>query len=122
MLDRKLIFCILRSNVKFTNRMIAKLAFLSFTRSTLSTLKCVVNASEIPTGNKFLCLNKNIKYQNDFEQLLDSDGNLKSYDTLSVDFALTPNNYIFIKHVKMTSAIPLAWQDETQSNQHLLLF
>ena len=32
-------FCILRSNVKLTNIMIAKLAFLRFTRSTLSTLK-----------------------------------------------------------------------------------
>ena len=47
---------------------------------------------------------------------------MKSYDTLSADFGLTPNNYSFIKHVKMTSAIPLAWQDATQSNQHFLLF
>ena len=47
---------------------------------------------------------------------------MKSYDTLSADFGLIPNNYSFVKHVKMTSAIPLAWQDETQSNQHFLLF
>ena len=81
-------------------------------------------------------LDKNVIYQNkplfieeffnavifDFEQLLDSDGNMKSYDTLSVDFGLIPNNYSFKKHVRMTSAIPLAWQDETQSNQHFLLF
>ena len=58
----------------------------------------------------------------DFEQLLDSDGNMKSYDTLSVDFGLNPNNYSFITYVKMTSAISLTWQDETQSNQHFLLF
>ena len=117
--------------------MIAKLAFLRFTRSTLPTLKSVVNASKIPSpGNKFLWLNKNLKYQNkpvfieeffnagifDFEQLLDSDGNIKSYDTLSADFGLTLNNCSFIKHVKMTSAIPLAWQHETLSNQHFLLF
>ena len=56
----------------------------------------------------------------DFEQLLDRDGNMKSHDTLSADFGLTPNYYSFIKHVKMTSAIPLAWQDKTQSNQHFL--
>ena len=81
-------------------------------------------------------LNRNVKYQNkplfieeifnagifDFEQSLDSDGNMKSYDTLSANFGLTPNNYSFIKHVKMTSAIPLAWQDETLSNQHFPLF
>ena len=113
---------------------IAKLTFLRFSRSTLSTLKSTVNASKIPLGIKFLWLNKTVKYQNkpmlieeffntvifDFEQLLDSDGNMKSYDTLSVDFGLTPFNYGFIKHVKMTSAIPLAWQDEAQSNQHFL--
>ena len=135
-LTENLFFCILRSNVKLTNMMIAKLAFLRFTRSTLSTLKSDVNASEIPSGYKFFWLNKNVKYQNkpsfikkffnagifDFEQLLDSDGNMKLYDTLLADFVLTPNNYSFIKHVKMTSVIPLAWQDETQSNQHFLLF
>ena len=47
-------FCILRSNIKLTNMMIAKLAFRRFTRFTLSTLKSVVNAWEIPPGNKFL--------------------------------------------------------------------
>ena len=47
---------------------------------------------------------------------------MRSYDTLSANFGLTPNDYSFIKHVKMTSAIPLTWQDETQSNQHFLLF
>ena len=46
---------------------------------------------------------------------------MKSYDTLSADFGLTANNYSFIKHVKMTSAIPLVWKDETQPNQHFLL-
>ena len=135
-LTENVFFCILRSNVKLTNMMIAKLAFLRFTRSTLSTLKSVVNASEIPPGNKFLWFNKNVKYQNkllfieeffnagifDFEQLPDFDGNMKSYHTLSADFGLTPNNYSFIKHVKMTSAIPLAWQDEAQSNQHFFSF
>ena len=47
---------------------------------------------------------------------------MKSCDTLSVHFGRTPKNYSFLKHVKITSAIPLAWQDETQSNQHFLLF
>ena len=112
------------------------MTFLRFSRFTLSILKSVVNASEIPPGNTFLWLNKYVKYQNkptfikeffnagifDFQQLLDSDGNMKSYDTLSANFGPTPNNYSFIKHAKMTSAIPLTWQGETQSNQHFLLF
>ena len=133
-LTKNIFFCILRSNIQLTNMVIAKLTFLRFSRSTLSTLKSAVNASEIPLGIKFLWLNKTVKYQNkpmlieeffntvifDFEQLLDSDGNMKSYDTSSVDFGLTPFNCSFIKHVKMTSAIPLAWQDKAQSNQHFL--
>ena len=47
-LAENLFFCKLRSEIKLTNMMIAKLAFLRFSRSTLSTLKSVVNASEIP--------------------------------------------------------------------------
>ena len=105
----------LRSNIKLTNMLITKLAFLRFTRSSLSTLKIVVNVSEIPSGNNFFWLNKTVKYQNkpmlmkeffnakifDFQQLLDLDGNVKSYDDLSIDFGLTPNNCSFIKHVKL---------------------
>ena len=82
-LTENLFFCILRSNVKLTNMMIAKLAFLRFTRSTLSTLKSVVNASEIPSGNKFLWFNKNVKYQN-------SPCLLKSFSTSGF---LILNNY-----------------------------
>ena len=52
-LTENLFFCILRSNVKLTNMMIAELAFLCLTRSTLSTLKSVVNASEIPLVTNF---------------------------------------------------------------------
>ena len=83
--------------------LITKLAFLHFTRFSLSTLKSVVNASKIPSGNNFLWLNKTVKYQNkpmlikeffkagifEFQQSLDSDGNMKSYDCLSIDFGLT---------------------------------
>ena len=64
-LAKNLFFCVLRSNIKLTNMMIAKLAFLRFSRSTLSTLKSVANASDIPPyGNKFLWLNEYVKYQN----------------------------------------------------------
>ena len=33
----------------------------------------------------------------DFQQLLDSDGNIKSYNELSIDFDLTPNRHSFFK-------------------------
>ena len=120
--EENLFFCILRSNIKLPNMLITKLAFPCFTRSSLSTLKTVVNVSEILLSNKFLWLNKTVKYQNkpmlieeffnpgifDFQQLLDSDGNIKSYGDLSIDFGLTPNNYSFTKHVKLISAILLS--------------
>ena len=94
-------------------------------------MKTVVNVSEIPSGNNFLWLIKTVKYQNkpmlneeffnagnfDFPQLLDSDEHIKSYDDLSIDFGLTPNNYSFIKHVNLISAVPLSWLHETPTNQ-----
>ena len=58
-----------------SNMMIAKLAFLRFTRSTLSTL----NQNRPFLIEEFF--NPGIF---DIEQLLDSYGNMKSYDTLSV--------------------------------------
>ena len=53
----------------------------------------------------------------DFQQLLDSDENIKPYDDLSIDYGFTPNNYSFIKHVKLISADPLSWLHETPTNQ-----
>ena len=47
------IFCILRSNVKSTNMMIAKLAFQRFTRSTLSTLKPLLKLQKSPLVTNF---------------------------------------------------------------------
>ena len=123
------------SSIKLTNRLITKLAFVCFTRSSLSTLKTVVDISEIPSHNKFLKLNKTVKYQNkpmlieeffnagifDFQQLLDSDGNIKSYEDLLIDFELTPNNYSLIKQVKLILAVPLSWLHE-QCRCSLTLF
>ena len=90
-IEENLFFCVLRPNIKLTNMLITKLAFLRFTRSSLPTLKTVVNVSEIPSGNNFLWLNKKVKYQDepvlieeffnagifDFQQLLDLDENIK---------------------------------------------
>ena len=58
------LFCILRSNIKMTNMMITKLAFLRFTRCTLLALRFTIDVSQIFCDNKFLWLNKAVKYQN----------------------------------------------------------
>ena len=82
----------------------------------------------------FLWLNKTAKYQNkptlvedffnfggfDFARLLDSDGNIKSHHALSIGFRLVPNNYSFIKHVKLISAVPWARLDETPSTSNTI--
>ena len=109
-IDENLFFCILRSNVKMTNMMITKLAFLRFTRSTLLALRSTIDVSEIFCDNKFLWLNKAVKYQNKpmlikeflkigifhFKQLTDSDGEIISYDDLALLNGAHPNNYSFI--------------------------
>ena len=63
-IDENLFFCILRSNMKMTNMMITKLAFLRFIRCTLLAFRSTIDVSEIFCDNKFLWLNKAVKYQN----------------------------------------------------------
>ena len=58
--DENLFFCILRSNIKMTDKMITKLAFLRFSRCSLLALRSTIDVSEIFCDNKFLWLN----YQN----------------------------------------------------------
>ena len=53
-------FCILVSNIKLCNILSTKLAFLRFTRSSLSALKTVINVLEISSGNNFLWMNKTV--------------------------------------------------------------
>ena len=89
--------------MKMTNMMITKLAFLRFTQSTLLALKSTIDVSEIFCDNKFLWLNKAVKYQNKpmlieeflkvgifhFKQL--TDGVIISYDDLALLNGMSPN-------------------------------
>ena len=68
-------------------------------------------------------LNKSVKYQNkpifieefykvgiyDFQQLIISHGQLKSYDELVYEFGMRANNNAFIKYIKLIAAIPTKW-------------
>ena len=80
--------------------LITKLAFLCFTRSSLSTLKTVVNVSEIPSGNNFLRLNKTVKCQN--KPML-----IKEF---------------FNAGIFQRWAVPLSWLHETPTNLHFSVF
>ena len=46
----------------------------------------------------------------DGKQLVDRDGNFKSYDDIAIEYHLRPNNQSFIEYVKIISAIPAQWQ------------
>ena len=98
---------------------------LRFSKSALKTLKVILDVfEEIKTGIKFLWLNKSVKYQNklifndeffnagiyDFYHLVvKSDGDLFSYEEMAIKFKITPNNYSFIKYVRLILAILMIW-------------
>ena len=87
------------------------LVFLCFSRSTLKTLKCIFNISEIIIpGTKFLWLNKFVKYRNkpvvykecfeagiyDHYQLKKPNNEVFSYNEIAIIFGMTPNNQSFV--------------------------
>ena len=77
------------------------LVFLRFSKSTLKTLKCILEISKnIIPGTKFLWLNKFVKYRNN---------KLFSYDEIAIIFGMTPNNQSFVKYIKLILALPLEW-------------
>ena len=121
-------FCVLRSNCRQNNMIVNSLISLRFSKSALKTLEVFSDASdEIKTGNKLLWLNKGVKYQNkpifndeffnadiyDFYQLVKTNGDLFSYDEIAINFRMNPNNHSFIKYIKLISALPINWLNET---------
>ena len=123
-LKENLLFCVLRSNCKFSSMMMNSLVFLRFSRSTLKTLKCIIDILEnIIPGTKFLCLNKIVKYRNktvfyeeifkagiyDLYRLKRPNNELFSYDEITIIFGMTPNNQSFVKYIKLISALLLEW-------------
>ena len=106
------------------------LVFLRFSRSTLTTLKCILDISKnIIPGTKFLWLNKFVNHRNkpvfyeeffeagihDLYQLKKPTNELFSYDKIAIIFGMTSNNQSFVKCIKLISALPLKWIN----NNHL---
>ena len=123
-LKENLLFCVLGSNCKFNSMMMNSLVFLSFSKCTLKTLKCILDIPEnITTGTTFLWLDKFVKYWNkpvlyeeffeagiyDLFQLKKPFNNLFSYDEIAIIFGMTPNNQSFVEYIKLISALPLEW-------------
>ena len=85
--------------------------FLRFSKSTLKSLKCILDISEdITSGTKFLWLKKFVKYRNkpvcyeeffetgiyDFYLLKKTNYELFSYDEIAIIFGLTPSNHLLL--------------------------
>ena len=50
------------------------------------------------------------------------DGDLRSCNDIAAGFGLKPYNYNFIKHIKLTAAIPMNWiTDEIASSKENFL-
>ena len=45
----------------------------------------------------------------DFQQLITSHGQLKSYDKLANEFGMRANNNVFIKYIKLVAGISTKW-------------
>ena len=117
--------------------MINSLVFLRFSKSTLKTLKCILDISEnIIPGTKFLWLNKFVKYRNkpvsyeeffeagifDLYQLKKPNNELFLYDEIAIIFGMTPNDQSFVKYIKLISALPLEWIKNDYSAHGLCKF
>ena len=128
-IDENVLLCILRSNVKLNSILVARVAYLRFTLTTLSTLK---HFNNVDNDSKYLWFNKTVKYRNqpmfveefckagifDFFQLLNSDYELYSYDEVASAFHMIPNYTSFIKYIKLISAVPMAWITTSNSYSH----
>ena len=106
-----------------SNMLIKKLVFLKNSKNFILTLKTILKTIDHHFNESYLWLNKLVKYQNkpifiekfynlgiyDFQQLITSHGQLKSYDELANEFAMRANNNVFIKYIKLKAAISTKW-------------
>ena len=103
--------------------LIKKLVFLKNSNNLILTLKTMLKTIHHHFDESYLWLNKLVKYQNipifieefynvgiyDFQQLITSHGQLKSYDELANEFGMRANNNVVIKYIKSITSIPTKW-------------
>ena len=49
----------------------------------------------------------------DAQQIVDINGNFKSYDEIATEYILIPNNRGFIEYIKLISVVPHRWQSNS---------
>ena len=112
-LKKNLFFSILRTNLKMNNMRIKKLVFLKNSKNLILTLKTLFETIDYHFDEPCLWLNKLVKYQNkpifieefynvgiyDFQQIITSHGQLKTYDELVNEFGMRANNNVFINYI-----------------------
>ena len=122
--DRNLLSAILLSNIKISSKTIQRLLPL---RSLIVSFTVLLKFCNNPVNNAsdtFLWLNKSLKYKGrplyikefsdagivDAQQIVDINGNFKSYHEIATEYNLIPNNRSFIEYIKFISVVPHRWQ------------
>ena len=112
------------SNIKINSKTIQRLLPLRSLIVSLTLLLKFCNNLVNNASDTFLWLNKCLKYKGrplyikefsdagivDAQQIVDINGNFKSYDEIATEYDLIPNNRSFIKCIKLIFVVPHRWQ------------
>ena len=130
--DRNLLSAILLSNIKISSKTIQQLLPL---RSLIVSFTVLLKFCNNPVNNAsdtFLWLNKSLTYKGrllyinefsdagiaDAQQIVDINGNFKSYDEIATKYDLTSNNRSFIEYIELISVVPQRWQLNSVFDNH----
>ena len=110
------------------------LALTRFTRNAIRVLKLIVGVIQNPLASRFLwfTVNKLVSYPNkpllnqeffnaglfDYHQQLNSENEMYSHDEMAPKFELNPNNFSFIKYIKLVAAIPPSWLNKNTDRNY----
>ena len=119
--------CVLSSNLTLQHRLLRKLISFRFLKMSIQTAKTLIpfNTEE----NKFLWLNKNVKYKRNplfiskfvyagicfRAQLLDGNGNYMRFSDLACKFPITSDSQTNKDYVTLYLAIPKIWENRASS-------
>ena len=122
--DCFLLSVLLLSNIKISSKTFSILLPLTSLTVSFTVLLKLCDNPVPNTFESFLWLNKSLKYKSrslykkefsdasivDDQQIVDINGNFKSYDEIATEYNLISNNCSFIEYIKFRSAVPHHWQ------------
>ena len=114
---------ILLSNIKINSKTIQRLLPLRSLIVSITVLLKFYCNPVTNTSETFSWLNNSLKYKGrplyikelsdagieDAQQIVDINGNFKSYDKIATEYDFIPNNCSFIEYIKPISAVPHHW-------------